>query len=129
MSGNGIGNRRRTNADHLVVAALAAGRTMHEAAEGAGVSSRTVARRLADPAFRQRVQTLRTEMVAEALGRMVAGMSKSADVLCELLQADSEAIRLGAARTLLDLGLKLRDAVELESRLATLEAQFKGTSQ
>jgi hypothetical protein len=125
MSANGIGNRSRTNANDLIIAALAAGKSAQEAADAAGVSGRTVARRLADPTFRLRVQTTRGEMVGRALGRMADGMSEAADVLRGLLRADAESVRLGAARALIDLGSKLRDSVELEQRIAALEARGK----
>ena len=41
------------------------------------------------------------------------------------LQKDSvpHAVRLGAARAVLELGIKVREMVELEARIAALEAQ------
>ena len=126
MSANGRANRSRANADELVVAALASGHTMQEAAKGAGISPRTVSRRLADPAFKQRIQTLRGEMIGQALGRMADGMSDAAAALRKLLKAKSESVRLGACRAMLEIGVKLREAVELEARLAALEQREAG---
>ena len=37
----------------------------------------------------------------------------------------AESVRLGAARSLLDLGVKLREAVEIECRLAELEERIE----
>jgi hypothetical protein len=54
---------------------------------------------------------------------MASAMTEAADVLRALLKAEGETVRLGAARSLLDLGVKLRDAVELEHRLAALETR------
>lgn len=116
----GIG---RKNADALALA-LAAGDSIADAAAKADMGERTAYRRLADPAFRQRIQTLRGEMIGQALGRMAAGMTEAAEVLRALLKADAETVRLGAARSLLDLGVKLRDAAELEQRLAALETRI-----
>ena len=110
MAGNG-----RRNADALALA-LAAGDSIAEAAAKAGMGERTAYRWLADPALRQRIQTLRGDMVGRALGRMAAGMTEAADVL--------RALRLGAARSLLDLGVKLREAVELEKRMQALEERL-----
>ena len=59
-----------------------------------------------------------------ALARLADGMTEAADVLRQLLAAESEAVRLGAARSLLELGVKLREPVELEERLAALEAHI-----
>lgn len=121
MSANGRGNRSRANADELIVAALASGHTLQEAAKAAGVSPRTVSRRLADPAFKQRIHTLRAEMIGRALGRMADGMSDAAGTLRKLLKAKAESVRLGACRAMLELGVKLREAVEFEARLTALE--------
>jgi HEAT repeat protein len=52
---------------------------------------------------------------------MADGMAEAADVLRQLLAARSESVRLGAARALLELGVKLREGVELEERLRALE--------
>ena len=43
------------------------------------------------------------------------------DVLRALLAAESESVRLGAARALLELGVRVRDAVELDRRVQELE--------
>ncbi len=48
--------RGRKNADVELVAALASGSTVREAAQSAGVAERTVYRRLEDAEFRSRVQ-------------------------------------------------------------------------
>jgi HEAT repeat protein len=54
---------------------------------------------------------------------MADGMAEAADMLRQLLAAKSENVRLGAARSLLELGVKLREAVELEERVRLLEEQ------
>jgi HEAT repeat protein len=95
------------------------------AAETAGVSERTATRRWADPEFRRRVSVLRGELVGQALGRLADAMTSAANVLRQLLAAESENVRLGAARSLLELGVKLRESVELEERLQSLEERMK----
>lgn len=114
----------RRKGDAALLLALAAGQTVRDAAQLAGVSEKTAARRLADPAFRRRMAALRAEMVARALGRMAEGMADAADTLRRLLTADADTIKLGAARSLLELGSKLRESVELEERLQTLEKRL-----
>jgi hypothetical protein len=121
-----VAHRGRRNADEALALALATGQTLRDAADATGIGERTATRRMADPAFRQRVAELRADMVQRSLGRMADGMSDAADKLRELLAAESESVRLGAARTLLELGVKLRESVELEARLADLEAQAAG---
>jgi hypothetical protein len=46
-----------------------------------------------------------------------------------LLTAQSESVRLGAARSILELGSKLRDNVEFGERLAALEAGQQSQSR
>lgn len=104
--------------------ALAAGRTVMEAAKAAGAGERTVKTWLHDlPAFARRVAELRAEMTSRAVGRLADGMADAADTLGFLCRkARSETVRLGAARALLELGVRVREAVELEERVAALEA-------
>jgi HEAT repeat protein len=52
---------------------------------------------------------------------MTDGMTEAADQLRQLLAAESESVRLGAARALLELGVRLRESVDLEARIAALE--------
>lgn len=121
MAGDG-----RSNADEALALALAAGKTLREAAKIASVGERTAARRWADPSFRSLVTELRGEVVERAIGRMADGMTEAADELRRLLKkARSETVRLGAARSLLELTVKLRDAVELERRLTALEGRHR----
>src|SRR6516162_2971820 len=116
-----MAHRGRRNADEALALAVATGQTLRDAAAAVGVSERTAARRWADAAFRLRVSNLRTEMVQRSLGRMADGMSDAAAKLRELLSAASESVRLGAARALLELGAKLRETVELGSKVEELE--------
>jgi hypothetical protein len=124
-----VAHRGRRNADEALATAVASGRTLRDAAADAGVGERTATRRWADPAFRLRVSELRAGLVRNALGRMADGMTEAADVLRQLLKAQSESVRLGAARSLLELGCKLRENVELEERLQALEAQLNAGDQ
>jgi hypothetical protein len=104
--------------------ALASGKTITEAAAAAELSRRTATRRVAEPDFRRRVAEVRAEMVGRALGKMADSMTAAADTLRALLDAEGESVRLGAARSILELGNKLRESVELEQRLADLEQRL-----
>src|SRR5262249_55802340 len=107
---------RQKRADEFLLLAVAAGPTLRGAAPGAGISERTATRRIADPNFRRRITELRAEMVNRALGCMADSMTDAADTLRRLLKAPADNVKLGAARSLLELGAKLRDSVEVEDR-------------
>jgi transposase len=120
MADNG---RKKGNAPLL--AALAAGATVREAAKRAGVGERTAYRRLADPAYRRRVTEARAEMVSRALGKLADGAAEAVETLRALLRSDSDSARLGAARCILETGNRLRESVEMEQRLTDLEKRFQ----
>ena len=109
--------------DVSLAQALASGATVAEAARQAGIGERTAYRRLTNPAFRRRVAQIQHAMARRALGRMTEGMSLAAEKLLQLMNTEDHRIQLRAARTLLDLGPRLRDSVELEARLVDLEQQ------
>lgn len=105
--------------------ALASGYTQDQAAQSARCGIRTIKTWLHDlTSFSGRIQELRAEMTSRALGRMMDGMTTAADTLGRLLNAKSESVRLGACRAILELGVKLRESVETEERIAALEAKL-----
>jgi len=112
----------RRNGDSALIAGLAAGAKVEDAARSAGMSGRTAYRRLEDPAFRRRVSEARGQALERALGRLADTSGAAAETLAALLSAESETARLGAARSILELGSKLRESAELEARIAALEA-------
>jgi len=107
--------------DDALVAALAAGLAVPDAAKQANMSERTARRRLDDPAFRRRVSEARGELYSAAMGRLAAAATKATDTLERLLESTRDAVALGAARSVLELGQRLRESVELEQRIAALE--------
>jgi len=116
-----VAHRGRRNADELLALALATGQTVRGAAEVAGIGERTATRRWADPGFRTRVSALRGELLGTAVGKLADAAAQAADTLTALLGAESEAVRLAAARTILETGHRLREGAELEERLSVLE--------
>ena len=120
MSG---GDRR--NADHVLIAALAGGVTVQDAAVTAGVGVATARRRLREPEFRRRVDEARADMIRQAVARVSAASTNAVATLRGLLGAESESVRLGAARSILELGVKLREAQDLAERIAALEARLE----
>jgi hypothetical protein len=109
-----------------VALALAGGSNVRDAAGACGVGERTVFTWLKDPAFRDRVDAIRSDLFALAVGRLAGLSGQAAEVLGGLLASRSEAIRLQAARSILDYGPRLRDSVELARRIEELKRQLEG---
>jgi hypothetical protein len=117
--------RGRRNVDHILALALACGATLEAAGQKAGVSMATVCRRLQDPEFKAQLQQLRADMVQRTAGALTAAATEAVRTLLELQKAASPpAVRLGAARAVLELGTRLRESADLEDRLAALEQQM-----
>ena len=119
----------RQNADAQLMLALACGATLENAARQAGVSLRTAKRRAADPGFKGQLNALRWDMVERAVGILTAAMGESAKTLV-VLQKETVpcSSRLGAARAVFEIGMKLRDQNDLEQRLAAIEEQMAASS-
>jgi hypothetical protein len=116
---------RRRKADAELALALACGASPEGAAHKAGLSVRTVYRRLAEAGFQAQVRQARSEIVRRAAGLFTAAGMASIKTLTALQEAAaSEAVRLGAARAVIELGCKLRESVELTERLAALEGRL-----
>lgn len=114
--------RKRTDADALLIVGMATGRPLADVAAEAGVSERTVQRRMAKPEFQRKVSDLRCQMMKDLSGRLSQVSGKAMERLQSLLEADSENVRLGAARSILDQTLRVREAVDFEGRLQQIEA-------
>lgn len=118
-------NDRRRGDDHLLVN-LTAGMTVRDAARSAGMAERTAHRRLEDPQFRRRLETARRELIAMTVERMAVASTKAVDTLSELLDSETDSVRLGAARSILEIGMRMRQQYVLEKRLSALEAVHGG---
>ncbi len=115
----------RRKADDQLVLALACGATAETAARQAGVSARTVYNRLQDPAFKHRLRGVQADILQRTAGALTAAATESVRTLLELQKPGMPpATRLGAARAVLEIGLKIREIVELETRIAALEEQL-----
>ena len=119
----------RKNADLTLVLAVAAGFTNKQAAEQAGVSESTVYRRLRDPAFKQQVAEARATTIEQTSARLTAAGLLAVQALLQSLNAESESVKLAAAKAILEQGVRLRESFELEVRIAQLEQQLANQPQ
>jgi len=128
-----IGNRRAGRIWHTMahfgtrkgdaelILALAGGSTVRQAAKRAKVSERTAHRRLNDRDYRRRIDAARAEMISQATGQLAKAATDATTTLSKLLKSESDAIRLGACRTILENCERLRQGVELSQRMTELE--------
>ena len=120
-----MADQPRKKAEDALLLTVACGASVDQAARQCGLSVRTVYRRLAEADFRRRLQALRSDMVSRTVGTLTAAATEAVRTLLELLKSSaSDAVRLGAARAVLEMGLKVREAADLEERLAALEQQL-----
>ncbi|HVS36538.1 MAG TPA: hypothetical protein VMS17_13320 [Gemmataceae bacterium] len=122
-SGNRGGNR--AGRKEVLALGLAAGKTIRQAAKAAGVSERTAGSWWAEPDFRLRVSEMRGEVVVRALGRMTDALTAAADTLRKLLRSKNDSVRLGAARSLIELTLKVREGTDLAAQVMELYRDLK----
>jgi hypothetical protein len=119
----------RRNTDETLLRALACGATVESAARQAGVSESTAYRRLNDPEFNRKLQALRVDMIQRTSGALTAaGMECVKTIISLLGPGTPPATRLGAARTGIELGMKVREQNDLEQRLAELEERMATTT-
>jgi hypothetical protein len=114
--------------DEALLTALAFGATVESAARKAGMGERTAYRRLADPAFQARLDEARRDMVLRTT-RMLTGAALGSVKTLVDLQNDATAppsVRRAAARDVLELGVKFREAEDMEQRIRALEDRLAG---
>jgi hypothetical protein len=106
MRSNANGKRDR---DGLIIIALAGGASYADAARVGRVSKATVARRMAEPAFRAKVFEEREKAIDQVRGLLVDGsIAAVRSILLLAQEAVSESVRLAAASRVLDLVLRRR---------------------
>ena len=108
----------------MLAATIASGVSASAAARQLDLSLSTVQRRMGDPDFRKLVSNLRQEVMTAALGRMTDSMTRAVDAVAALLDAENPMVRLRAARTLMTLGLRWRDSVDIADRIQELEQEL-----
>jgi hypothetical protein len=114
--------RGRRKADKVLLAALGCGATIEVAAHKAGVSEATVYRRLQEPEFIKELQKFQTDIVKRAAATSTAAMTEAIKTFLTLMQPPTPpAVRLGAARAVIDTGVSLRAMADTEQRIAALE--------
>jgi hypothetical protein len=107
--------------DERLLAALAGGQTVAEAAGAAGVSVRTAYRRIRRQEFQVQLSEARHEILQTALGRLLNASEEAVAALRSLIENGPPTVRLAAARAVLELGPRYREHLEFDSRLSRVE--------
>jgi len=102
--------------------ALMASRTVAEAAEASGVSTRTLERWLADPGFAAAYRSTARDASRQALSALLSAQLEAVAALRDALQAESPATQVRAARALLEVGVRARES-DLDERINAVEEE------
>jgi hypothetical protein len=114
----------RKKHDQALLLVLACGASVEAAAKQAQLTERTVYRRLKDPAFKRALAEVRADMLQRTAGALTAAATEAVRTLVGLLAGkEPAAVRLGAARAVLEIGIKVREVADLEQRVLDLEAK------
>jgi hypothetical protein len=123
-----MGDEGKENKREKLALGVAQGWSVRRSSQRAGVAETTARRWASDPAFQERVASLREDMLSQALGVLQAGAVRAARTLVRLLDAkDSEGseLRLKAARAiLLDL-VSVREHAQLVADVAELRKHLE----
>src|SRR2546421_5978878 len=105
------------------ISALMTCRTLGEAAKAAGCGESSLRRWLAkDAHFQQAWREARAALVEEAVAHAQRSATAAVLVLHDrMLHAESDAGRIAAARSIVDISLKAVEREQLEQRIAALE--------
>src|ERR1700722_5849537 len=121
-----MANQGKRGADGKLLLALACGATAETAARQAGVSESTVRRRLKDKGFVQKLHKLRAEMHLRVADQLTAASTEGVRTMVQLMkETNSGTVRLGAARSVVELSTKVRETADLAVRLAELEQRLE----
>ena len=113
------------------IAALLTAPTIEEAAKQAGIGERTAYRYLKHPEVKRALSQALDDAMGQATRRAVDAMTEALETLTAI-HTDEDAptgARVSAARSILDAGPKLREALELAERVTELEGRLAGGDQ
>ena len=112
-----------TTRQKKALSALLTHSTHKEAARAVGLSDRQLRAYLQDPDFkmeyRKRLDMILDEATAAAKQAMTPAVSTLVEIATD--KGKSDTVRIMAARSVLDAGLRMHDAVDVSDRLQALE--------
>jgi hypothetical protein len=112
---------RPIDCDSLLVEAFLVGSSTQSAAQHAGVSRKTVLRRLHNPAFRARLSEERARVVQRVCDLATWHALSAVHRLAEHVASDDPEVSLRAIALMLNHTARLREIEQFEARLVALE--------
>jgi len=113
---------RLTGRQLAAIARLMAGDNVTRAAEACGIPRRTLTRWLAEETFTRALEAAQTAAIADSVRHLAGALSDASAAVIRLArESEDEAIRLRAALAVSSMFRELRDASDIEARLAALE--------
>lgn len=113
---------RLTGRQLAAIARLMAGDNVTRAAEACGIPRRTLTRWLTEDTFTRALEAAQTAAIADSVRHLAGALSEASAAVIRLArESEDEAIRLRAALAVVSMYRELRDAGDLEARLAALE--------
>jgi len=108
--------------------ALLVSRSVREAAGQAAIGERTAHRWLREPAFQAELQRLQDETLQQAVRVAVQMLTDALQTLAGVMndQSVTPAVRVSAAKAILESGIRFTEVVTLAERIAELEARLGG---
>ena len=114
---------RRAAQQDVALEALARGSSYGQAGNLAGVTAKTVQRWMQDRAFSRQLADRRGARLSEVTGLLLDATTDAVAVIHrECLEAEKASDRLRAASLLLTLSTRMRDKLDVETRLGEVEA-------
>ena len=102
--------------------------TKEKAAAAAGITSKTLRSYLNDPEFQAEYRKAFAGLVADATRKVQQTLDPAVAVLREIMEDSNEngQVRVSAARSVLEYGLKMTEQTDILDRLTELEAAMGG---
>lgn len=102
--------------------------TKEKAAAAAGITSKTLRGYLDDPEFQTEYRKVFTELVEDATRKVQQTLDPAVAVLREIMEDRDETgqVRVTAARSVLEYGLKMTETTDILARLNELETAMGG---
>lgn len=113
----------RNSKEELILSALLSCPTVREASSKCKVPESTIRDYLAKPAFMERYKAAKAEIVKGVSDKIQNKMSEAIDVICSLMGNEDTppAVKLNAAKTIIDNGLKFQENEQITARIEQLE--------